>query len=428
MNISQIYRYFLQSTGVCTDTRKIKNGNIFIALKGDNFNGNNFVKYAFESGASFVIVDEKQAVINENCIYVEDGLHTLQKLANYHRNRFTLPVIAITGSNGKTTTKELIISVLKKKFFVHHTEGNFNNHIGVPLTLLNINQKHDISIIEMGANHQKEIESLCVIAEPDYGLITNVGKAHLEGFGGFEGVIKGKTELFKHIKEYGRLLFVNQQDDILMNKSKDIPRMLYGPDKNEISLARESPELHIKWRGELIHTQLPGKYNFQNIQAAIAIGVYFRVEKPLIIQAIEEYNPDNSRSQVIKTSSNTIILDSYNANPTSVVAAIENLKQYQSKHKLKYVVLGDMLELGEHSFAYHKQILETLGENEFDHVLLVGPCFMESGNSYKTKFHFFEDSLQAAKYIEQHPPEDAVILIKGSRGIKMERILKALPA
>ncbi|MCF8218290.1 MAG: UDP-N-acetylmuramoyl-tripeptide--D-alanyl-D-alanine ligase [Bacteroidales bacterium] len=428
MNISQIYRYFLQSTGVCTDTRKIKNGNIFIALKGDNFNGNNFVKYAFESGASFVIVDEKQAVINENCIYVEDGLHTLQKLANYHRNRFTLPVIAITGSNGKTTTKELIISVLKKKFFVHHTEGNFNNHIGVPLTLLNINQKHDISIIEMGANHQKEIESLCVIAEPDYGLITNVGKAHLEGFGGFEGVIKGKTELFKHIKEYGRLLFVNQQDDILMNKSKDIPRMLYGPDKNEISLVRESPELHIKWRGELIHTQLPGKYNFQNIQAAIAIGVYFRVEKPLIIQAIEEYNPDNSRSQVIKTSSNTIILDSYNANPTSVVAAIENLKQYQSKHKLKYVVLGDMLELGEHSFAYHKQILETLGENEFDHVLLVGPCFMESGNSYKTKFHFFEDSLQAAKYIEQHPPEDAVILIKGSRGIKMERILKALPA
>ena len=428
MNISQIYRYFLQSTGVCTDTRKIKNGNIFIALKGDNFNGNNFVKYAFESGASFVIVDEKQAVINENCIYVEDGLHTLQKLANYHRNRFTLPVIAITGSNGKTTTKELIISVLKKKFFVHHTEGNFNNHIGVPLTLLNINQKHDISIIEMGANHQKEIESLCVIAEPDYGLITNVGKAHLEGFGGFEGVIKGKTELFKHIKEYGRLLFVNQQDDILMNKSKDIPRMLYGPDKNEISLVRESPELHIKWRGELIHTQLPGKYNFQNIQAAIAIGVYFRVEKPLIIQAIEEYNPDNSRSQVIKTSSNTIILDSYNANPTSVVAAIENLKQYQSKHKLKYVVLGDMLELGEHSFAYHKQILETLEENEFDHVLLVGPCFMESGNSYKTKFHFFEDSLQAAKYIEQHPPEDAVILIKGSRGIKMERILKALPA
>ena len=427
MNISQIYRYFRQSTGVCTDTRKVKPDNIFIALKGENFNGNHFVKYALELGASFVIVDEKQAVVNEQCIYVEDGLKTLQKLANYHRNRFTLPVIAITGSNGKTTTKELMIAVLQKKYTVHHTEGNLNNHIGVPLTLLNIQTKHDISIVELGANHQNEIGALCEIAEPDYGLITNVGKAHLEGFGSFEGVIKGKTELYEYIKENGRLVFVNEQDDILIDKSDDIPRMFYGPRKNEVSLIRESPELHIKWGNDKIHTQLPGKYNFQNIQAAIAIGTYFRVDKELIIQAIEEYCPDNSRSQVIKTQSNTIILDSYNANPTSMIAAIDNLRYYQSKHNSKVIILGDMLELGEQSVAFHKQILELIEQYEFDNVLLVGPHFQKAGNDTNTSFYFFEDSVQAAKYIERQQPKDAVILIKGSRGIKMEKILKALP-
>ena len=427
MNIAELYRYFQKSTGVCTDTRKIEPGNIFIALKGENFNGNRFVKYALNSGAAYAIVDEEDAGINEQCILVDDGLKALQNLANYHRNRFTLPILALTGSNGKTTTKELIIAILKKKYSVHHTVGNLNNHIGVPLTLLNLKKEHDISIIEMGANHQKEIELLCEIAEPDYGLITNVGKAHLEGFGGFQGVIEGKTELYKYISEYGRLVFVNENDTILLDKSEKMQRMLYGPEKDNIVLKRESPELQMNWDGNTIYSQLPGIYNFQNIQAAIGVGMFFRVEKTSIIQAIEGYNPDNSRSQVIKTESNTIILDSYNANPTSMKAAIENIRQFDSSHPSKIVILGDMLELGEQSIELHKEILQLLVKYNFENVLLVGLCFKEAGENFNNKYHFFDDSVQAAEYVKKKPIENAVILIKGSRGIQMEKILKVLP-
>lgn len=424
MELSAIYRYLKKSKGICTDTRKIEKGSIYVALKGENFNGNDFVQQAFDSGASFAIIDEAQANINENCLLVEDTLKCLQELAQYHRSRFSLPVIGLTGSNGKTTTKELIVKVLKRKFNVHFTIGNLNNHIGVPLTLLELDKNSDISIVEMGANHQGEIELLSELCDPDYGLITNVGKAHLEGFGGVAGVIKGKTELYQHIAKQGRLLFVNEQDPVLLDKSESIPRILYGPQKNNLELIDETPLLKIKWKNHIINTQLTGKYNFQNIQAAIAIGGYFRVSDEDIVAAIEQYSPDNSRSQLLQAGTNQIILDSYNANPSSVKAALDNLMTYKSSHKKKVAILGDMLELGDESDALHAEVVRQLAECGFDKVILVGKDFSFAEKS--EQFKVFKDSAEAADFIRANPIQDSVVLIKGSRGIRMERVLTAI--
>ncbi len=422
MNTASLYRYFKKSSGVCTDTRRIRKNCLFIALKGENFNGNQFVEEAFANGASYALVDEKSGVINDSCFLVEDALGSLQELAVYHRKKFTIPVLALTGSNGKTTTKELIVSVLKKKYKVHYTSGNLNNHIGLPITLLNLNESHDISIIEMGANHKGEIKRLCEIGTPDYGLITNIGDAHLEGFGGYEGVIKGKTELYDYIRKQGRLLFVNEEDDLLLEKSRDIPRMLYGPVKNNIRLANETPFLHLELENQLIKTRLTGIYNLQNVHAAFAIGVYFRVDKKDILQALSEYSPDNNRSQVVEFKSNTLILDAYNANPTSVKAALKNLAAYNSNHSKKIVALGDMLELGSDSERLHSGIVALLKAANFDEVILVGPEFIKAAKD--SSFLTFEDSAAAAEYFSEYKPDDFLMLIKGSRGMRMEKILK----
>lgn len=424
MRISKLYQIFLSSTGVCTDTRKITDGSLFIALKGEHFDGNQFVKQAFNSGAAYALVDNKEAVINENCFLVENSMVALQQLANYHRKRFFFPVIALTGSNGKTTTKELLVAILKQKYNVLYTQGNFNNHIGVPLTLLKLKAEHDIAVIEMGANHQGEIKALCEIAEPDYGLITNIGRAHLEGFGGIQGVIKGKTELYRFIKDSGRLLFVNEQDELLTKHSEGISRVFYGPQKNQLKLSQKTPLLWLQWKQQNIQTQMTGAYNAQNIQAALGIGLYFRVEVDDIIAALESYSPDNSRSQIIHAGTNVIILDAYNANPTSVKVAVENLKAYESKHSSKMIALGDMLELGDESLVFHQQIYDFVKAQDFDKTIFVGQEFKNVVAQHGE--HIFDTSSQAAAYLASAPPEDAVVLIKGSRGIRMETLLKAV--
>lgn len=424
MGISRLYQIFLSSTGVCTDTRRITDGSFFIALKGEHFDGNKFVEQAFKSGAAYALVDDENAVINAHCFLVEDTMASLQQLANYHRKRFFVPLIALTGSNGKTTTKELLVAILKRKYNVLYTRGNLNNHIGVPLTLLNLKSEHDIAVIEMGANHQGEIKALCEIAEPDYGLITNIGLAHLQGFGGIQGVINGKTELYRFIKDSGRLLFVNERDELLKKHSQGIPRILYGPEKYQLKLSRKSPLLSFEWKQQHIQTQMTGVYNVDNIQAAVGIGLYFRVDDDDIIAALESYSPDNSRSQILRADSNVIILDAYNANPTSVKVAVENLKAYQSEHAYKMIALGDMLELGEESHILHQEIYNLVKAQHFDKTIFVGPEFKNVARQPDDLT--FDNSSQAADFLVSDPPQNAVMLIKGSRGIRMEALLKAI--
>ncbi|MFO8054466.1 MAG: UDP-N-acetylmuramoyl-tripeptide--D-alanyl-D-alanine ligase [Bacteroidales bacterium] len=425
MDLSAIYKIFKDSAGICSDTRTIKQDCLFFALKGDNFNGNYFTEEAFEKGAKYAVVDQKEAVINEQCVLVENSLKTLQQLANYHRRRFTIPMIAITGSNGKTTTKEIMVAILQKKYHVHYTAANLNNHIGVPLTLLNLNESHEISVVEMGANHQGEIGQLCQIAEPDYGLITNVGMAHIEGFGSFEGVVKAKSELYDYLQKENRPVFVNEQDRILMAKSNAVSRITYGKIKDKLLVQKEFPTLVIQWNNIPVKTNLTGAYNLDNINAAIAVGNYFRVRKKDMIEAIEQYNPDNSRSQLIQTKNNTIILDAYNANPTSVRAALENLHKYDSGRSEKIVALGDMLEMGTESVKFHEQVVELLKQYHFDQVILVGNTFASLDEAQA--FNVFKDSAQAVEFFQSSPPDNALILLKGSRGIRMERLLKAIP-
>ena len=423
MDLAKIYSIFKRSKGICTDTRKIEKGIVFLALKGNSFNGNRFVSEAFSKGASYAIVDDQDAVIDDRCILVNDALKTLQQLAKFHSNRIHIPLIAMTGSNGKTTTKELLVSILQQKYNVLYTQGNLNNHIGVPLTILRMKPEHELAVIEMGANHQGEIHQLCQIAEPDYGLITNIGNAHLEGFGGREGVIKGKTELYRYIADNGRLLFVNEQDDLLRKYSREIPRVFYGAEKNNIHLISGSPFITFQFNNKEVETQLTGVYNFQNITAAVGVGQYFRIPGHLIIDSVKHYAPDNNRSQLIKSGTNTIILDSYNANPTSVKAALKNLMNYNSSHNSKVVALGDMLELGNESKDFHKEILQILNEYKFDKVILVGPIFSQVAEN--SKYVTCNNPEEAVKYLKEHPVSDSVLLIKGSRGIQMEKILKS---
>ena len=422
--LSQLHQLFLESTGICTDTRKLKKGNLYLALKGDNFNGNNFAAKALELGADYSIVDEQPEEQNDHIIKVEDGLDTLQKLAAYHRKYLNLPILSITGSNGKTTTKELIREVLSKKYKTVSTKGNLNNHIGVPLTLLSMNKETEFGIVEMGANHQGEIASLCKIAQPDYGYITNFGKAHLEGFGGVEGVIKGKSELYNYLIKNNKTIFINYDDEIQVEKSKGTDIISFSEGKNathQITFLKADPFVKINTEDTEINSQLIGTYNAKNIAAAICIGKYFKIPVKAIKEAIESYQPTNNRSQIINQNSNQIILDAYNANPTSMKAALENLEAIPAKNKI--AILGDMFEVGNTSAEEHQIIIDLLEKLEFSNMMVCGKNFYQTSTQEVLKFENFED---LKNYIQRNNFEDATILIKGSRGMALERILEVL--
>lgn len=423
--IKELYKHFTSSAGICTDTRKILPGTIFFALKGENFNGNNFVVTSLSQGAAFAVADEKLNTADKRILYVSNVLETLQQLANYHRNHFNIPVLAITGSNGKTTSKELIASVLSKKYNTLFTKGNLNNHIGVPLTLLSLTKANEIAVIEMGANHQGEIAQLCEIANPTHGIITNVGKAHLDGFGGFEGVVKGKTEMYKFLKEHDGTVFYNYNNHILAPLVSDIKKKIsYGSNTAADysgQIESEKPYLSVQFNSFILKSNLTGAYNFENIMAAVAAGSYFKVSLKQIAEAIESYTPSNHRSQVIVKGSNTIILDAYNANPTSMNAAIENfVKNYSGK---KIIVLGDMYELGSSSQEEHKNVIEKLKTCGLEKIMLVGNEF-EKADTGKAGLHF-KTSSDALAYLRKHPVKHSVILIKGSRMSAMEKVMEA---
>ena len=362
MNIEALHQIFLNCKSFTTDTRKIGNTSLFFALKGDRFDANTFAREALDKGASYVVIDDKDYFIDERTILVNDTLETLQKLAKFHRTYLNLPIIALTGSNGKTTTKELIHAVLSEKFNVKATVGNLNNHIGVPLTLLSFDSSTEIGIVEMGANHQKEIELLCEIAQPDFGYITNFGKAHLEGFGGFQGVIKGKSEMYHFLRTAHKKAFVNLDDAIQVEKSESITKFSFSTKEKNADVfiidSKANPFVSVEYKNQIIQSQLVGIYNANNINAAITIGNYFKVEDELIKKAIENYNPTNNRSQLSKKDSNQLIMDAYNANPSSMKVALENFIQLPEPNKIAF--LGDMFELGDESFDEHKKLVDSL--------------------------------------------------------------------
>jgi UDP-N-acetylmuramoyl-tripeptide--D-alanyl-D-alanine ligase len=428
MNIPFIHSLFLQCIAVSIDTRKIQPKSLFVAIKGDNFDANTFAKEALEKGASYVIIDNATYYIDDRTILVEDSLVALQELAKFHRKYLKLPIIALTGSNGKTTTKELIQVVLAQKFKVKATLGNLNNHIGVPLTLLSFNSETEIGIVEMGANHKKEIEFLCELATPDYGYITNFGKAHLEGFGGVEGVIEGKSEMYNYLSKNDKMAFVNLEDPIQVEKTKSIKCFSFGLNKvnanTNITDISANPFVTIGYANLIISTKLIGLYNAHNINVALTIGKYFGVENTVIKQALESYIPENNRSQLLTKATNQIILDAYNANPSSMSVAIANFLQLNSPNKI--MILGDMFELGNDSLPEHQGLVNSLlGEkNVF--------CYFIGYDFYKCKidnsnFNFFETFDMFSNYLKENTIENSTILIKGSRGMALERTLEFLP-
>ena len=426
MNTTTIHQLFLKSSGVCTDTRKIVRNCIFFALKGENFNGNLFAQLALDNGAFKVIVDEEAFHKSTGeTILVENVLLTLQKLARFHREFLGIPIISITGSNGKTTSKELINAVLSQNFKTVATEGNLNNHIGVPLTLLAMTKETEIGIVEMGANHLGEIKMLSEIAEPDYGYITNFGKAHLEGFGSIEGVIQGKTELYQFLKKHKKKIFVNANDPKQLQTSEAMERITFGTPKSnfDIKLLNSSRHLLIEFNAIQIQSNLVGAYNFANLSAAIAIGAYFKVSIEKIKAGIEGYIPSNNRSQLITKGTNSILMDAYNANPTSMLAALENFKQTRGENKIMF--LGDMFELGKEAETEHQNIVDFLAENRFGTVFLIGKNFLKAKNK-ASHIHQFETFEELKKELENNPPTNTTILIKASRGMALERILEIL--
>lgn len=420
--MEQIFQHFLQVKKVTTDTRNIERDAIFFALKGENFNGNTFASKALEAGASMAVVDEDVDSNDGRIIKVENALAALQSLAKMYRSTFQIPFVAITGSNGKTTTKELMRDVLKKKYKVHATKGNLNNHIGVPLTLLSMPADTELAIIEMGANHQREIDSYCQYALPDFALITNIGKAHLEGFGGEEGVKKGKRELYDFVSQHNGLVFANTEFDVLNEVSAGMKRVEYGFHTGGQELVAIDGgetltfDLTLESHGPVrVHTQLAGTYNLYNMASAIAVGRYFGVEKNDIIAALEAYTPDNNRSQIVKSGKNTIIMDAYNANPNSMVEALKNLSK--QNHSTKLAIIGDMRELGETGPSEHQKIMDLANELGLD-CWLVGPILF----SLKEKINYkaFASTDDAKRYLQEHPIAQTLVLLKGSRGIKLE--------
>jgi UDP-N-acetylmuramoyl-tripeptide--D-alanyl-D-alanine ligase len=426
LKIETLHEQFLNSAGICTDTRKITPNCLFFALKGETFDGNTFTKQALKKGAAKVVIDDIRCHLNTGeTILCSDSLSLLQKLAKYHRNYLGIPIIALTGSNGKTTTKELVNAVLSQKFKTTATVGNLNNHIGVPLTLLSMTSETEIGIVEMGANHLKEIEKLCDITTPDYGYITNFGKAHLEGFGSMEGVVKGKSELYKHLNHYKKLVFVNGNDLKQMEVSSSLKRYTFGTDEQDcyIQLKDASKMVTVAFEGLTIQSNLIGLYNFHNIAAAIAIGAYFKIPVDAIKKAIENYIPTNNRSQLIQKSGHSIILDAYNANPTSMMAALENFKQSAGNHKILF--LGDMFEVGSTTAEEHEAIVTFLAENDFGKAYLIGEHFFGTNTEASSiqKFKTFDDFKSG---FENETRSESTILIKASRGMALERILELL--
>ena len=424
MNIEDIYKIYQQFPSIQTDSRKLEKGDIFFALKGPNFNGNHFAQQALDMGAAWVVADEPLSFKDEKIIEVEDVLTTLQQLAKFHRNQFKIPFIAITGSNGKTTTKELLHEVLSSSFKTYTTKGNLNNHIGVPLTLLKIKADAEIAVIEMGANHLNEIAGYCEYAQPTHGLITNIGKAHLEGFGGVENVKKGKGELFNYLREHEGTAFVNADDSAVVEISKGIDKTIFygrtGKDFNG-KLIESDPFAEVRVTGaeEInIKTNLTGGYNFSNVMSAVAVGRYFNVEDEKIKKAIENYKPTNSRSQLIEQGSNKIILDAYNANPGSMKAAIENFAAMNADKKV--LLLGSMMELGADSKNEHAHIISLIDKHPWEAVVLVGKNFGEIDHSYLN----FDTSLQARAWLQKQHFQNTHLLIKGSRSMQMEKVLE----
>lgn len=427
MEIATIYNYFLQTTGIATDNRKINKDNLFVALKGDNFNGNKFALSALESGAKFAIIDEATYKIDDRFILVEDSLTALQQLANYHRNKLKITIISLTGSNGKTTTKELINAVLSQKFNTKATIGNLNNHIGVPLTLLSFDSTTEMGIVEMGANHQKEIEMLCGICQPDFGYITNFGKAHLEGFGGTEGVIKGKSELYEYLSSNQKTAFVNTDDTIQKEKTTNINRITFGLNNTDnfvnITNIETNPMVKIEFEDTTIQSHLIGLYNANNINAAITIGKYFGVSNDKIKFGLENYIPNNNRSQLLEKNSNKIILDAYNANPSSMNAALTNFFQLEEKNKV--AILGDMFELGIESSDEHKKLIEFCFNQENIIFYFIGKDFFAHKNS-NTNMNFYESFETFKTNFSEIKTENSFLLIKGSRGMSLERTLEII--
>lgn len=429
MQISELYKIYQQFQKVNTDTRKDLTGSIFFCLKGPNFDANTFADTALTKGAIHVVTDAENNRGKENMTYVPNALQALQELATMHRSNFTFPVIGLTGSNGKTTNKELIAAVLGTKYKTYFTKGNLNNHIGVPITLLEIPLDAEIAVVEMGANHRGEIRDLCNISNPDYGLITNIGKAHLEGFGGMEGVIKGKKEIFDHIEQNGGKVFVNGDDPIISELSKNMDRILYGKNSPEYfvkgEIVESTPFISFSYSRKgytspEIKTRLVGGYNFYNLMAAVCIGLYFEVSDENIARSLESYVPTNNRSQLLKTSKNEIILDAYNANPSSMDAAVENLQA--QKADLKYALLGEMRELGITGLEEHQMLIDKLKSFGLN-AILVGGGFKTCD---KKDFRWFENSIDLMDYLRNNPIQNALILLKGSRAVAMERVIEVL--
>ncbi len=428
--LEKIYQYFLAARQtVSTDSRKIEQGCIFFALKGENFNGNRYASEAIKSGAAYAVIDEEEFASTERTILVDDVLTTLQQLALLHRKKLGIPILGITGTNGKTTTKELIAAVLAEKYKVSFTQGNLNNHIGVPLTLLKMDSNTEFGVVEMGANHPGEIAQLCQIADPDFGIITNVGKAHLEGFGSFEGVIKTKGELYDYMAKKSGVIFYNRNNTYLEELGKNIPnRISYGTNdagfKGE--LLDSPPFVHLKVnfpKGVLyINTKLIGNFNFENVLAAACIGNYFEVDPLKIQSAVKNYEPRNNRSQLIVKNNLRIIMDAYNANPTSMKASLDSFAA--NTPDSAYLILGDMLELGEYSFDEHLSILKTIREKAFQNVFLVGKEFARANQNFD--FPCFEKVEDLCQLLEKEPIKNGNVLIKGSRGIKLEKVLEYL--
>jgi UDP-N-acetylmuramoyl-tripeptide--D-alanyl-D-alanine ligase len=432
-NIAKIHSFLQSGAKVSVDTRKVTEGCVFFALKGENFDANNFVGQAIDAGAIAAVVDNPDLEHNEKFIRVDNVLETLQKVAQYHRSLFNIPVIGITGSNGKTTTKELLNCVLSQKFNTLCTRGNFNNHIGVPLTLLELSKDHEIAIIEMGANHVREIAFLSNLSNPTAGLITNIGKAHIEGFGSFENVIIAKTELYTHLKNGKGTIFLNADNEILSKHVESDQCITYGSQPASIcngKIISANPFLVVECelaaeqgtanKTISVHSQLLGKYNFENIMAAVAVGYYFGVENLLIKHAIESYTPSNNRSQLKESNRNTLVLDAYNANPTSMKAAIDNF-MFLDTPKPKALILGDMLELGDSSKHEHDQIVNQIQNLNLSFIILVGKNFCDL-HVDNEKILTFENTQQASQWLLENTPTDCLILIKGSRGIQLEKL------
>ncbi|MDG2491625.1 MAG: UDP-N-acetylmuramoyl-tripeptide--D-alanyl-D-alanine ligase [Flavobacteriaceae bacterium] len=424
MEAKTLYSYFLKSSSVITDTRKIEKNALFFCLRGENFNGNKFAKEALRKGAAFVVIDDSEYFKeNSQYILVEDCLKSLQELAKYHRLKFDIPVIGLTGSNGKTTTKELIYSVLSERFNTTATFGNLNNHIGVPLTLLRINKNTEIALIEMGANHLKEIEFLCNITKPTHGYITNFGKAHLEGFGSTEGVIQGKSELYKSLENTKGTALINSEDKLQVRLTKNQAKQQFGNKEADIVITsnnyttKDNNHLSVSFQSTIINSKLKGTYNYSNIKAAIAFGFIFDISLEKIKKGIEEYIPKNNRSQWLKTERNTVILDAYNANPSSMTVALESLMNSDTKNKI--LILGDMLELGGYAADEHQRIIEMLNKKTPETVILVGKEFKKTKTS-NSNFHKFEETKDVIPFLQKKNFQNKTILIKGSRGIALE--------